>query len=592
MRRARRPMTLLAAALATALLVTCNLPFFGGAGPRALLEPPPGRYDEAIYVHPRGESGERYFWTTRENAPLTEFEELYDLQIAGDTVFWYYAIDEQGLRSPIIEAEYVIDDESGPDINPRDVWQSNSSYYGYVVRWSTNPPGDADGDGTDGNPVDDLTNWSDLEYSVFSSDRENIASLSAAEADGRLEMSWRREQSSYRYAAGRPGERRVVNVFVRDLDGNVSSYGSRVLFSRSAPSVYTGYSVSDDRIYLHESLPDTDPTYAEFNPVGFSNTKAVFLNRYDNDSLADLAIVRDDGPEDVYELYLTLPNATWPVAPYREFFREPGGTARRRIIIAQMDGTGPREVVYNTVGGAIHVEQVEETATIVISAQAEYFTVGDLDNDGLTDIVAINETPGTEDIRVFLNEGTSFAEYPAPLSGGLPPGLTGAPAGQTVDVELADIDRDGMLDLIVALPGAGLPDPSVQLYLGNGDGSFTDVVGEETYWTLDYDTVDVVPADFDRDGDVDLFFANSSDGSLVFTNLGDGTFMAGPQTGTAFAARSAVGADLNGDGLIDIVEDYAAEAPRVWFNQDGTSIAAGPVLGADTTTAIAVGQVR
>ncbi len=544
----------------------------------------------ALLVATLAGSGERVYWSTDPRASFDEFEPFPDVYVASDTTFRYYTIDARGTRSAIVEAEYALDDDGAPVIDPPNLFGANARYYRLDLSWETVAPWETE-DGRS-NPFDEVTDWEYLEYAVYSSAADDIGSLSAAKSNGRLEMGWltrgeNDERSAFRYFASRPGEARYFNVFVRDAEGNASGYGARRFATRPALSIYTADPGVDDLIHLHPAVEDPAPTFSTSVPVPFSTTKAISLQRYDGDPLNDLVIVHDDLADDVYRLYLTRPDASFPAVEYAELFREPSGTGQRKIVLAQMDGAGARDEVYNTVNGNIHVADVEAGTRIELAgAEAQYFTLGDLDRNGFVDIVTINETTGLEHVRAWMNrDGSSFDLVDPILSAGLPPELDQSGLGETVDIELAD--------LVVAVPGSILPNPSVELYYGNGDGTFADVVGEETFWMVDHDTVDVVPANFSRDGLIDLFFSNDIPDSLVYTNNGDGTLTAGPATGSGLSAREAVAADLNGDGWADIVERHSvASQPRIWWNDAGVGIVPGAQVGPGTTNNLAVGQIR
>ncbi len=582
----------------SALLSGCGGQLFASYQPEAQLQPPPGTYRESIRVHSSGGPQERLYWSPDPRASIDEFEPFGEVYIASDTTFRYYSINERGIRSAIIEAEYTIEDEGAPVIEVPELYQANISYFRFDLIWNVVPPWDTpDGES---NPFDEVTDWEFLEYAVYSSPANDIDSLSAARSNGRLEMSWLTTDenpgdSGFRYFASRPGESRYFNVFVRDAEGNTSGYGTRRFSTRPALSIYTADAGVDDLIHLHPAVAGPAPTFATSVTAPFSATKALSLQRYDEDVLNDLAIVHDDGADDVYRLYLTRRDASFPGVEYAEFFRELSSTARRRIVLAQMDGEGAREAVYNTTSGDVHIADVDAGSRIELAgAQAEHFTLGDLDGNGFIDIVTVNETTGFEHIRAWMNRDGSVYDLVDPiLSAGMPPELDLSGVGETVDIDLADLDRDGVLDLVVAVPGAILPNPSVELYYGNGDGTFAEVAGEESDWPVDHDTVDVIPADFNRDGWIDLFFSNDVPDSLVYTNNGDGTFTAWPATGSGLSARGAVAADLNGDGWTDIVERYAgANQPRIWWNDAGVGFTAGAQVGPGTTSNLAVGQVR
>ena len=135
---------------------------------------------------------------------------------------------------------------------------------------------------------------------------------------------------------------------------------------------------------------------------------------------------------------------------------------------------------------------------------------------------------------------------------------------ETVVAGLAtfDYDGDGWIDIYLlngaALPGATVTDrPRNALYRNNGDWTFTDVtdqagVGDEGYG------LGVVAADYDGDGDQDLF-VNNFGPNVLYENNGDGTFRILPET-AGLDAGDAVGAgasflDIEADGDLDL---YAA----------------------------------
>lgn len=122
-----------------------------------------------------------------------------------------------------------------------------------------------------------------------------------------------------------------------------------------------------------------------------------------------------------------------------------------------------------------------------------------------------------------------------------------AGALQTIsDIVAADFNGDGILDLVAAR--SSLDELSV--YIGRPDGSFPDEVGYE----VSEGPVDVVAADFNNDGWIDFASANTiADNVSVFYNNGDGTF--GPEVPLAvglFPTRIDVG-DFAGDGYPDLV---------------------------------------
>lgn len=124
---------------------------------------------------------------------------------------------------------------------------------------------------------------------------------------------------------------------------------------------------------------------------------------------------------------------------------------------------------------------------------------------------------------------------------------------------LFDFDGDGWVDIYLLngapLPGATMNStPRNALYRNNGDWTFTDVtdaagVGDEGYG------LGVAAADYDNDGDQDLYINNFGP-NVLYQNNGDGTFReVTQQAGVDHGQRVGAGVsflDIEGDGDLDL----------------------------------------
>lgn len=191
---------------------------------------------------------------------------------------------------------------------------------------------------------------------------------------------------------------------------------------------------------------------------------------------------------------------------------------------------------------------------------------GDLNGDGRADLVVTNESEQTS-LTVLLNKGDGTF--------GAPVGFANVGGFDGPSVTLADFDRDGRLDAVVAhqfscfSAGCAVGD-SVTVWRGVGDGSFQSPqeirVGFAPY--------KVEAADLNNDGNLDLGVAGGNGGVYILLGSGDGTFRQLPDltvvpgvdnTDLAFG-------EFNGDGIADLA--VAADADNrtvvVLGNGDGS----------------------
>jgi hypothetical protein len=135
------------------------------------------------------------------------------------------------------------------------------------------------------------------------------------------------------------------------------------------------------------------------------------------------------------------------------------------------------------------------------------------------------------------------------------PAAAQLPAGRApAAVVVADADRDGRLDLIVANAGSN----DLTVLLGDGTGGFVPAAASPV--TAGHSPNDLSSADFNGDGAVDLAIANH-DTQHVTVLLGDGRGGFAPAPGSPVTVQSrphahgVAAADVNGDAWPDLVVD-------------------------------------
>lgn len=179
--------------------------------------------------------------------------------------------------------------------------------------------------------------------------------------------------------------------------------------------------------------------------------------------------------------------------------------------------------------------------------------VSDLNHDGKSDIVVSGAIPGSEDgaVEIFLGNGDGTFQSPVTYSsGGILP----------YSVAIADFNLDGNPDIVVTdcSPYTGTPCGLFGILLGNGDGSFRAVVTNNSGGTGAWS---VSVADLNADHKPDLIIGNlcfpvdcSGDGAVaVLLGNGDGTFQSPRTYDSGGRTLIPIAADVNGDGTPDIL---------------------------------------
>jgi len=141
--------------------------------------------------------------------------------------------------------------------------------------------------------------------------------------------------------------------------------------------------------------------------------------------------------------------------------------------------------------------------------------------------------------------------------------------GSWIRVKLADLDRDGRLDIV----GANKGGTSFSAFFCDGDTS-DPRAWKETVIGRCKTPINVRPVGLDGDGDLDVVAGSRGERKLyVFENLGGGRLWrehvihSGPPGINGFMIQLA---DLNRDGRLDVVTQ-AMESRVVWLEQPGAS---------------------
>jgi len=146
------------------------------------------------------------------------------------------------------------------------------------------------------------------------------------------------------------------------------------------------------------------------------------------------------------------------------------------------------------------------------------------------------------------------------------------------DVLVADVNGDGWLDVAGAKRGTGDDDVRWWQNPGTGGGGWSEHPVSSTYFD---EARGIDAADLDRDGDVDLVVAGIDAGVGYvswFTNVGGAgtTWTLHDIVANLSGAHDAQVADVNGDGLLDVVTAAYDADDISWFVNDGDITGTGP----------------
>ncbi|HET6425903.1 MAG TPA: CRTAC1 family protein [Planctomycetaceae bacterium] len=248
----------------------------------------------------------------------------------------------------------------------------------------------------------------------------------------------------------------------------------------------------------------------------------------------------------------------------------------------------PRDQLYRNVAGRF--ELVTIPAQIVDAYYGHGLAVGDYNGDGFDDIYVTNVGPDV--LHLNMGDGT-FREVSRQAGIANPEWSSSAAWG--------DLDRDGDLDLyvcnyldydpkhpIACLDEAGNPstcNPTMvsgvpnHFYLNQGDGTFIECADDRGLNAPGNKSLGVVIADFNEDGEPDVFVANDTTANQLFMNQGGGRFVENAVAlgcalsglGQFQAGMGVAYGDYDHNGYPDLyITHFTAESNTLYQNFGGT----------------------
>jgi hypothetical protein len=252
-----------------------------------------------------------------------------------------------------------------------------------------------------------------------------------------------------------------------------------------------------------------------------------------------------------------------------------------KFVSADLDNDGDEELVVSFTGntGRLGYYTNQSQGVFAEITLIEDFplcrgvAVGDFNNDGWKDIVAIGGT--NMDCKVFLNNQGSFT--------------TGSYVDADINIQLNDVvvndfDSNGFDDIVV------IGQHSIDYYRNNGMGGFTKEAILTTSTSPEVlECLDLSTADIDNDGDMDLVCSETA-GLVVYTNNGNGIF-----TPHYYSLVAEIGVlvhlmDVDNDGDLDVVMKNSFNQIK-WFSNNGSGVMTYEAVLGITSNLIALDSI-
>ena len=309
------------------------------------------------------------------------------------------------------------------------------------------------------------------------------------------------------------------------------------------------------------------------NPINTTGTYDIALVDLNGDFLDDVVSVSSDNINVHYQLASGGFNMVNVATPNADF------SPSWSLAAGDFDRNGYNDLVYGG-GSGVTFMKANSTGTgytelsgpdYVFSQRSNFV---DINNDGHLDAFVCHDVQAN---TYFINDGSGNLTFYQGQSVEVPNGLGLTPGGGNYGTVWIDFDNDRDMDLFIAKCRGGSTTISTnELWRNDGNGVFINVadsngwyennspgVGHNNSSNLgdNVQTWSSAWADFDNDGDMDVFVGASSStngNSKLMKNNGDGTFTDVTSGSGVLAAQMGIEnapADFDNDGYVDILSN-------------------------------------
>jgi hypothetical protein len=300
--------------------------------------------------------------------------------------------------------------------------------------------------------------------------------------------------------------------------------------------------------------PRTELSFASAKSYPSSSTTfQVAVGKVDSDPYDDLVL----SGHPIVNTFLSLADGSLQPMPQSL-------AANWQVAIADMNLDGKGDMLLTDTGnGAITVSlgngdgSFRSAISVPAGKTPQGVASADLNSDGKPDLLAVDQSAA--ELYVYLGKGdgmVTFAQKQTTVMGGSP-----------LWISTADINGDSWPDVVVA----NLSSANLSLFLGKGDGT---LLPPKQISTIS-GPCDVEIADLDLDGRLDLAVNGEGPEHAVAVHLADGEGGFRPMVKYGYQDGSGQGiaiSDLNADGWPDLVAVSAFSSPARVFLGAGSGV--------------------
>jgi len=304
--------------------------------------------------------------------------------------------------------------------------------------------------------------------------------------------------------------------------------------SGSLDLVVANFGAGSVSVFMHGASPGTYQSAVNVTTGGQPNQ--VVIGDINGDGKPDLAIADQSVPGNAIVLFQDPANPGQFLAPVKLPINNNGAAA---VAIGDLNGDGAPDIVAaisdaNGDNGAVYIFYQNAATrgtflapvTFPAGAQPQAVRIADVNGDGLADIVVANLGPGTDGIG---SPGVSVLLQDAAYPGSFLPPVTYATQTQAVDVAVADLNGDGKPDLVVANLG---PAPTGSITVLLQDPAHPGVFLTGTTYLGFGQPLGVAIADLNGDGHPDIAVADGTTATVMLQiATSPGTFAQAVQVG-------------------------------------------------------------